>query len=161
MKESQAHLDEARQSRRVNVVAAETSRAVMIFTVFTIMFLRLSFFAALFDMNAREWSGAPTNLGLHTMVVLMCTISAAVIVATLLVAFNRAVRRNLWTVGPWVWRKFVWLCKESWKRTPRPVMKLLPVRIRERGSKSDDLESGRELAEARRSSESANSWLGA
>lgn len=131
MKETQAHLDEARQSGRANEVAAETSRAVMIF----IIFLPLSFFASLFGMNAREWSGTPTNYGLRTMVVLTCATSAGVIVIALLVAFNRAVRRKARIVWCWAWKKFVWLFRESWKRTPSKVTKLLPARIRELGTK--------------------------
>ena len=42
-------------------------------------------------MNVREWSGQSTNLPIHTVAVLMGSISAALIVIALLLAFNRLI----------------------------------------------------------------------
>ena len=53
--------------------------------------LPLSFFTSFFGMNVREWSGQPTNLPIHTVGVLMGSISAALIVVALLLAFNKPI----------------------------------------------------------------------
>ena len=74
-------------------VAAEQSRAVMVFTIFTIVFLPLSFFSSIFGMNVREWSGTDTNLGLNYIIKVMGSISVGVIFIPLLVAFNYPTRR--------------------------------------------------------------------
>lgn len=100
MKQKQANIVEAQLARRQTEVAADQSRSVMIFTIFTIIFLPLSFFASVFGINAREWSGTATNPGFRTIFVYMGSISVAVIVIALLVAFNRGTRR---------------IARESWK----------------------------------------------
>lgn len=100
MKQKQANIVEAQLSRKQTEVAADQSRSVMIFTIFTIIFLPLSFFASVFGINAREWSGMLTDPGLRTIFLYMGSISVAVIIIALLVAFNRATRR---------------LARESWK----------------------------------------------
>ena len=38
--------------------AADSSRSIMVFTIFTIIFSPLSFLASVFGINAREWSGS-------------------------------------------------------------------------------------------------------
>ncbi|KAJ9631096.1 hypothetical protein H2203_001627 [Taxawa tesnikishii (nom. ined.)] len=95
MKQKQANVDEAYLARQSQLTAADQSRAIMVFTVFTIIFLPLSFFTSLFGMNAREWSGASTDPTLHTIGVLMGSISISVIAITLLLAFNKSMRRML------------------------------------------------------------------
>lgn len=95
MKEQQDNLT----SREQMEVAAEQGRAVMIFTVVTIIFLPLSFFASLFGINAREWSGTPENLSLGTIFAYMLPISFVVIALALMVAFNKLTRkfaREIW-----------------------------------------------------------------
>ncbi|KAL8799139.1 MAG: hypothetical protein Q9182_006114 [Xanthomendoza sp. 2 TL-2023] len=102
MKQKQANIVEAHLAREQTEVAAEQSRSVMIFTIFTIIFLPLSFFASVFGINAREWSGESHNLGIHTIFVYMGSISLAVIIVALLVAFNKHTRRlaqKLWQVS--------------------------------------------------------------
>lgn len=94
MKQKQANIVEAHLAREQTEVAAEQSRAVMIFTIFTIIFLPLSFFASVFGINAKEWSGGQNNYPrLHTIFTYMGSISLAVIVIALLVAFNKYTRR--------------------------------------------------------------------
>lgn len=68
----------------------------MIFTIVTIIFLPLSFFASVFGINAREWVAQPNAYPtIHTIFTYMGTISLAVIILALLVAFNRYTRRLL------------------------------------------------------------------
>ena len=110
MKQKQANIVEAHLAREQNEVAAEQSRSVMIFTIFTIIFLPLSFFASVFGINAREWSNIPTNPSLHRILVYMGSISLAVIIIALLVAFNRATRK---------------IVQRAWRWIGAPVTKLL------------------------------------
>ena len=106
MKQKQANIEEAQLARVHTEVAADQSRAVMIFTIFTIIFLPLSFFASVFGINAKEWSGVESNLALHTIFLYMGTISLAVILLSLLVAFNKSTRR---------------LARTMWRRGARPL----------------------------------------
>lgn len=101
MKQKQANVVEAHLTREQTEVAADQSRSVMIFTIFTIIFLPLSFFASVFGINAREWSGTETNLPLSSIFIYMGTISLGLIIVALLAAFNRFTRRvmqYLWKV---------------------------------------------------------------
>ena len=109
MKQKQANVDEMWLARQSTMVAADQGRAIMFFTIFTIVFvsrhtprydnvqklttrqLPLSFFTSFFGMNVREWSGQSTNLPIHTVAVLMGSISAAVIMVALLLAFNKPI----------------------------------------------------------------------
>ena len=94
MKQKQANIVEAHLAREQNEVAADQSRSVMIFTVFTIIFLPLSFFASVFGINAKEWSSPPNNYpSLKKIFTFMVVISLAVIMFALLVAFNKFTRR--------------------------------------------------------------------
>ena len=102
MKQKQANIVEAHLAREQTEVAAEQSRSVMIFTIFTIIFLPLSFFASVFGINAREWSGVSTNPSLHRILVYMGSISLAVIIIALLVAFNRATRKIVQRAWKWI-----------------------------------------------------------
>lgn len=110
MKQKQANFVEAHLAREQTEVAADQSRSVMIFTIFTIIFLPLSFFASVFGINAREWSGTPSNPSLHEIFFYMVTISVIVILVALLVAFNRSTRR---------------LAREAWKQLAQLVLKTL------------------------------------
>ena len=106
MKQKQANIVEAHLAREQTEVAADQSRSIMIFTIFTIIFLPLSFFASVFGINAREWSGVTQNLRLHTILTYMGSISIAVIVVALLVAFNKLTRR---------------LAQKVWKNSAGPI----------------------------------------
>lgn len=80
--------------------AADSSRSIMVFTVFTIIFSPLSFFASVFGINAREWSGVGTNPSLRNVFAYMVLMSFAVIVLALLFAFNKNMRQ----LAQRVWR---------------------------------------------------------
>ena len=108
MKQKQANVDEAHLTREQTEVATDQSRSIMIFTIFTIIFLPLSFFASVFGINAREWSGTTTNLSLHSIFLYMGTISLAVIIVALLVAFNKFTRK---------------ITQSAWKQSAGPVHK--------------------------------------
>ncbi|KAF1987167.1 hypothetical protein K402DRAFT_420401 [Aulographum hederae CBS 113979] len=92
MKHKQTNIAEASLARLAAKTATEQNRAIMIFTVFTIIFLPLSFFTSLFGMNAREWSGQQSNMTLHAIFLIAGLISAAVIITALLLAFNKPIR---------------------------------------------------------------------
>lgn len=105
MKQKQANIIEAHLARDQTKVAADQSRTVMIFTIFTIIFLPLSFFASVFGINAKEWQNGPDGsihyLSLHDIFTYMIVISLAVIVVALLAAFSRPARRLV----QWLWRR--------------------------------------------------------
>ncbi|KAL8811206.1 MAG: hypothetical protein Q9200_001989 [Gallowayella weberi] len=124
MKQKQANIVEAHLAREQTEVAADQSRSVMIFTIFTIIFLPLSFFASVFGINAREWSGESHNLGIHTIFVYMGSISLAVIIVALLVAFNKHTRR---------------LAQRFWQMSAGPVQRMW-MKGRERGARKQECE---------------------
>lgn len=136
MKQKQANIVEAHLAREQTEVAANQSRSVMIFTIFTIIFLPLSFFASIFGINAREWSGVSTNWSLHSIFLYMGSISVGVIIIALLVAFNRPTRR---------------LVREAWKQAARPVQRLW-VKLKDKGARqhTDEIGELREALEAQR-----------
>ncbi|KAL5343814.1 hypothetical protein BJX70DRAFT_385147 [Aspergillus crustosus] len=95
LKQKQANVDESRLARWEAEVTQSQSRAVMVFTIFTVIFLPLSFFTSLFGINAREWSGQPANLTLDTMLTIAGPTSLAVIIFALLIAFSERLRDTL------------------------------------------------------------------
>jgi Mg2+ and Co2+ transporter CorA len=114
MKQKQANIAEASLSRMSAQVASEQNRAIMIFTVFTIIFLPLSFFTSVFGMNTREWTGSSDNLGLHEIFLIAGCVSATVIIGALLLAFNKVIRQKVKrlffrTLKRWPARSGQWL----------------------------------------------------
>lgn len=61
MVQRQAQVDEVRWSRLQTELASSQNLSVMIFTIFTVLFLPLSFFTSLFGMNTKEWGGEDDN----------------------------------------------------------------------------------------------------
>lgn len=92
MVQRQAQVDEVRLSRLHADVASAQSRSVMIFTVFTVIFLPLTFFTGLFGMNTQEWGGE-NNLSLKTIGIISLPSSVFLIVASLVVAWSTNVRK--------------------------------------------------------------------
>lgn len=90
----QAQIDEVRLSRQQADLASAQERSVMIFTVFTVIFLPLSFFSSIFGMNTYEWGGA-NNLSLRTIGVIALPASAALVVVALVVAWSTSMRKTL------------------------------------------------------------------
>lgn len=91
MLQRQAQIDEARLSRQQADLASTQQRSVMIFTVFTVIFLPLSFFTSVFGMNTHEWGGAD-NLSLRTIGLIALPCSSLLIVLTLVIAWSTTVR---------------------------------------------------------------------
>ena len=111
MKQKQANIVEAHLAREQNEVAADQSRSVMIFTVFTIIFLPLSFFASVFGINAKEWNNQPNNYpSVKNIFIFMIVISLAVIIFALLVAFNKFTRR---------------VTQKAWRHIALPVLRVM------------------------------------
>ncbi|OAA74223.1 ankyrin repeat protein [Cordyceps fumosorosea ARSEF 2679] len=92
MVQRQAQVDEVRLSRLHADVAGAQNRSVMIFTVFTVIFLPLTFFTGLFGMNTREWGGGD-NLSLQTIGKIALPSSVFLIVASLIIAWSTTVRK--------------------------------------------------------------------
>ena len=90
----QAQIDEVRLSRQQADLASAQNRSIMIFTVFTVIFLPLSFFTGLFGMNTREWGGG-ANLHLQTIGSIALPASAFLIIVALVVAWSISVRKAL------------------------------------------------------------------
>lgn len=111
MKQKQANIVEAHLAREQNEVAADQSRSVMIFTVFTIIFLPLSFFASVFGINAKEWNSQPNSYpSVKNIFMIMIVISLVVIIFALLVAFNKFTRR---------------VTQKVWRHIALPVLRLM------------------------------------
>lgn len=94
MVQRQAQVDEVRLSRLNADLASAQSRSVLIFTVFTVIFLPLTFFTGLFGMNTQDWGGA-NNLSLKTIGLIAIPSSVFLIVASLVVAWSTRVRKVL------------------------------------------------------------------
>ena len=94
MVQRQAQVDEVRLSRLHADLASSQSRSVLVFTVFTVIFLPLTFFTGLFGMNTREWQdeNVPT-LGFIGVVALPS--SFVLVVVSLVAAFSTHARRVL------------------------------------------------------------------
>lgn len=91
MVQRQAQVDEVRLSRLHADLASAQSRSVMIFTVFTVIFLPLTFFTGLFGMNTQEWDAELPTIGYIGAVALPS--SVALIVTTFSLAFSTRTRR--------------------------------------------------------------------
>ena len=90
-------LDLKQKASGLNVAlsAADQGRTMMIFTVFTIVFLPLSFFAAIYGMNISEWSGVKTNPSKKSMLLYMAPISTVVIFLALSFAFFGRIKEQV------------------------------------------------------------------
>jgi Mg2+ and Co2+ transporter CorA len=94
----QAQIDEVRLSRQQADLASAQNRSVMIFTVFTVIFLPLSFFTSLFGMNTQEWGGG-NNIRLRTIGVIALPTSALLVLSALFVAWSTTARKALKSIS--------------------------------------------------------------
>lgn len=92
LKQKQANVDESRITRWQAEVAQNQSQSVMVFTIFTVIFLPLSFFTSLFGVNVREWSGEETNPNWSYMLAISAPTSVAIILVALSMAFSERLR---------------------------------------------------------------------
>lgn len=93
LKQKQANVDEARLARYQADLASAQSRAVLVFTVFTVIFLPLTFFTGLFGMNINEWSSTPTNVSWRTVVEWSIPLSLAITCTALVLALSMRIRK--------------------------------------------------------------------
>ncbi|TGO71257.1 hypothetical protein BELL_0601g00060 [Botrytis elliptica] len=98
MIQRQAQVDEVRLARYQADLASAQSRSVMIFTVFTVIFLPLSFFTGLFGMNVREWGGSD-YLPLRTVGLIAIPTSSALITLALIIAWSIRIRQLFNYIG--------------------------------------------------------------
>ncbi|KAH8593695.1 hypothetical protein B0O99DRAFT_515442 [Bisporella sp. PMI_857] len=92
MVQRQAQVDEVRLQRLQADLASAQSRSVMIFTVFTVIFLPLTFFCGLFGMNTREWGGGDF-LTLRTIGLITLPTSFFIILLTCIIAWSSRMRK--------------------------------------------------------------------
>ncbi|CEJ61184.1 hypothetical protein PMG11_09722 [Penicillium brasilianum] len=110
LKQKQANVDEAKMARWQAEETQNQSRSLMVFTIFTVIFLPLSFFTSLFGINAREWSGTPENLSLAQMLEIGAPASFAIIGIALLMAFSGSLRQTVaksHKISRGLWREFI------------------------------------------------------
>jgi len=93
LKQRQANVDEARLARYQADLTSAQSRAVLVFTVFTVIFLPLTFFTGLFGMNINEWSGILTNVSWRTVVEWSIPLSLAITCTALVLALSMRIRK--------------------------------------------------------------------
>ncbi|KAK4204602.1 hypothetical protein QBC40DRAFT_272606 [Triangularia verruculosa] len=86
MKQQQSGIIEAKAAIRRADESVVQGRSIVVFTVVTIFFLPLSFFATFFGMNAQELNEGHMRLG--TQLIWMFVLSSIVICASLALAFN-------------------------------------------------------------------------
>lgn len=120
MVQRQAQVDDVRWSRLQTELASSQNLSVMIFTIFTVIFLPLSFFTSLFGMNTREWDGNFPTLGYIGEISL--PLSAFMILATFVAAFNPRVQ----TTSQGAYRRAARLTQSAWAG----VKKLQPAAAR-------------------------------
>ena len=86
IQQKQANIVKADYAREKTEIAAGQVRSVVMFTIWTIIFLPLSFFASVFGINSHYPH-------LYTIFTCVSLISLAVIIIVLLLAFNKLTRR--------------------------------------------------------------------
>ncbi|CAN9264589.1 unnamed protein product [Alternaria alternata] len=87
LKSNAASLAEARSSAKEAQAATTQGRAVMLFTIITVVFLPLSFFTSYFGQNVKELTGDENNPTSWDLWRVATPITVVVIVVALLVAF--------------------------------------------------------------------------
>ncbi|ROV91209.1 hypothetical protein VMCG_09371 [Cytospora schulzeri] len=95
LKQQQASVVQAWQSVQQAEEAMRQGRAIMIFTVITIVFLPLAFMASIFGMNNPQISGQGP-MTITTQFKLMFGISTGIIVIVLVFAYSAFVRNLFW-----------------------------------------------------------------
>lgn len=118
--QKQTQVEDGYISRHQADLTRIQNRSVVIFTVFSVIFLPLSFFTSVFGMNTKEWGGGD-NLSLSTIWSIALPISVALISGTVLAA---------WIIAEGSGYGYV---RQRIKRAKRRISKVMPVALRERG----------------------------
>ncbi|KAK2599604.1 hypothetical protein N8I77_011344 [Diaporthe amygdali] len=151
MAQRQAQVDDVRWSRLQTELASSQNLSVMIFTIFTVIFLPLSFFTSLFGMNVVEWSDdrLPTMAFIGEI---SLPLSAFMIFATLIAAFSSRVQiffGTIWLRFKRVWENF----KDSAKELEPEASREAKLRRRAEKARGD-----REERERKRKDKSYDFW---
>ncbi|KAK3396851.1 hypothetical protein B0T20DRAFT_414617 [Sordaria brevicollis] len=96
-KQQQASLVQAWESARQANESARQGRAIMMFTVVTVIFVPPSFISSLFGMNNVEFTGEGP-MTLKDQFKLMFPISISIIFVTIIIAFNKSFRMSIWSI---------------------------------------------------------------
>ncbi|KAL4761092.1 uncharacterized protein BDW70DRAFT_168156 [Aspergillus foveolatus] len=88
LKQKHANLQEARSSRRQADDTAKQGDTLLVFTLVTIIFLPLSFMAAFFAIDIVEFPKQPDGLHLDFVSSIMFSVSAAIVLPLVIMAFN-------------------------------------------------------------------------
>jgi hypothetical protein len=126
----------------------------MIFTVFTVIFLPLSFFVSLFGMNTQEWGGG-NFVSLRTIGSISLPISFLVITLALIIAWSTRMRR--------LFNKILKLVKRVVKEARKfsaDVIAYIPVStITDKEKRKKSIEAKREKKRLKREAKKEASWL--
>ncbi|KAF3019773.1 hypothetical protein E8E14_011476 [Neopestalotiopsis sp. 37M] len=95
LKQQQAGVVQAWQSVRQSDEANSQGRAIMVFTIVTIVFLPLSFMSSVFGMNTKEFGGDDNLMSLREQFIFIAGISAPVIFLTFLFSLSNWIRSAL------------------------------------------------------------------
>lgn len=117
--QKQTQLEDGYISRHQADLAKVQNRSVIIFTVFSVVFLPLSFFTSVFGMNTREWGGGD-NLSLSTIFSIGVPISVTLIAGTVIAAWVIAEGAGYGTARRWV------------KKVEGRIVRKMPVSLWER-----------------------------
>jgi hypothetical protein len=131
MAQRQAQVDDVRWSRIQTELASSQNLSVMIFTIFTVIFLPLSFFTGLFGMNTSEWQDAAVP-SLSFIGSIALPVSTFLIVGSLVAAFSERVQGWFFYVYRHWKRVLRWWAGRVEKVTPR---KLEDKRIKRRAER--------------------------
>lgn len=120
MAQRQAQVDDVRWSRLQTELASSQNLSVMIFTIFTVIFLPLSFFTSLFGMNTLEWGGEGNEYPTISYIgKISLPLSAFMILATLVLAFSSHVQIAF--KGLFRWCMNIMLVVFEWVKKLEPV----------------------------------------
>jgi hypothetical protein len=126
----------------------------MIFTVFTVIFLPLTFFTGLFGMNTQEWGGS-NFLSLRIIGYISLPVSFLIITVALIVAWSTRMRRlfnKILKLGKLV-------VKEARKITADVIAYIPASTITDREKRKKSIEGKREKKRQKREAKKEASWL--
>ncbi|KAK3291576.1 uncharacterized protein B0H64DRAFT_366930 [Chaetomium fimeti] len=97
LKQQQASVVQAWESARQAEEAVRQGRAIMMFTIITIVFLPLSFMSSVFGMNNKDFGQDNTDWTVKNQFQLMFPISIGIVAVCLVVAFYPFLRAVIWS----------------------------------------------------------------
>ncbi|KAL5002927.1 hypothetical protein BDV10DRAFT_87244 [Aspergillus recurvatus] len=103
LKQKHANVQEARSSRRQADDTAKQGDTLLVFTLVTIIFLPLSFMAAFFAIDIVEFPKQPDGLHLDFVSSIMFSVSAAIVLPLVIMAFNVNKVSAVWSrLAKWI-----------------------------------------------------------